>query len=114
VLGLKDALVELTGALAGFTFVLQNTCLIALAGLSLGVAALTFAIGFLIRKTLGIEVWSSRQVLEGRSRSGSGEQDCLLRGGAGCICAFASPIFGLYSSETDEAVDHRRQRFCRK
>lgn len=29
---------------------------IEMAGLSLGVAALTFAIGFLIRRTLGIEV----------------------------------------------------------
>ncbi|NLV67743.1 MAG: rubrerythrin family protein [Spirochaetes bacterium] len=39
VLGLNDALVELTGALAGLTFALQNTKLIALAGLITGVAA---------------------------------------------------------------------------
>jgi VIT1/CCC1 family predicted Fe2+/Mn2+ transporter len=39
VLGLNDALVELTGALAGLTFALQNTRLIALAGLITGIAA---------------------------------------------------------------------------
>lgn len=39
VLGLNDALVELTGALAGLTLALQNTKLIALAGLITGVAA---------------------------------------------------------------------------
>jgi VIT1/CCC1 family predicted Fe2+/Mn2+ transporter len=39
VLGLNDALVELTGALAGFTFAFQNTRIIALAGLITGVAA---------------------------------------------------------------------------
>jgi VIT1/CCC1 family predicted Fe2+/Mn2+ transporter len=39
VLGLNDALVELTGALAGLTFALQNTGLIALAGLITGIAA---------------------------------------------------------------------------
>ncbi|RZN34983.1 MAG: rubrerythrin family protein [Methanophagales archaeon ANME-1-THS] len=39
VLGLNDALVELTGALAGFTFAFQNTHLIALAGLITGIAA---------------------------------------------------------------------------
>lgn len=39
VLGLNDALVELTGALAGFTLALQNTNLIALSGLITGVAA---------------------------------------------------------------------------
>jgi VIT1/CCC1 family predicted Fe2+/Mn2+ transporter len=39
VLGLNDALVELTGALAGLTLVLQNTRLIAMAGLITGVAA---------------------------------------------------------------------------
>ena len=33
VLGLNDALVELTGSLAGFTFAMQNTKLIALSGL---------------------------------------------------------------------------------
>ncbi len=39
VLGLNDALVELTGALAGFTFAFQNTRIIALAGLITGIAA---------------------------------------------------------------------------
>ena len=39
VLGLNDALVELTGALAGLSFALQNTALTALAGLITGVAA---------------------------------------------------------------------------
>lgn len=39
VLGLNDALVELTGALAGFTLALQNTRLIALSGLITGIAA---------------------------------------------------------------------------
>jgi len=39
VLGLNDALVELTGTLAGLTFALQNTNLIAVAGLITGIAA---------------------------------------------------------------------------
>ncbi len=39
VLGLNDALVELTGALAGLTFALQNTRIIAVAGFITGVAA---------------------------------------------------------------------------
>jgi VIT1/CCC1 family predicted Fe2+/Mn2+ transporter len=39
VLGLNDALVELTGALAGLTFAFQNTRLIALSGLVTGIAA---------------------------------------------------------------------------
>nr|WP_320114821.1 VIT1/CCC1 transporter family protein [uncultured Desulfuromonas sp.] len=39
VLGLNDALVELTGVLAGLTLALQNTRLIALAGLITGIAA---------------------------------------------------------------------------
>jgi len=39
VLGLNDALVELTGALAGFSFALQNTRLIAVLGVITGVAA---------------------------------------------------------------------------
>jgi VIT1/CCC1 family predicted Fe2+/Mn2+ transporter len=39
VLGLNDALVELTGALAGFTLALQNTRLIAMAGFITGIAA---------------------------------------------------------------------------
>lgn len=39
VLGLNDALVELTGALAGFTLALQDTRLVALTGLITGIAA---------------------------------------------------------------------------
>lgn len=39
VLGLNDALVELTGTIAGLTFVLTNTTLIALAGIITGIAA---------------------------------------------------------------------------
>ncbi len=39
VLGLNDALVELTGALAGLSFALQNTRLIAMTGLITGIAA---------------------------------------------------------------------------
>jgi VIT1/CCC1 family predicted Fe2+/Mn2+ transporter len=44
VLGLSDALVELTGALAGLTFALQNLQLVALAGLVTGIAA-AFSMG---------------------------------------------------------------------
>ncbi len=39
VLGLNDALVELTGALAGFTFALQNSRVIGVLGLITGIAA---------------------------------------------------------------------------
>ena len=39
VLGLNDALVELTGSLAGFTFAMQNTRLIAVSGLIIGISA---------------------------------------------------------------------------
>jgi len=39
VLGLNDALVELTGALAGYTFAFQNTHIIALTGLITGISA---------------------------------------------------------------------------
>ena len=39
VLGLNDALVELTGALAGFTLAFRNTRLIAMAGFITGIAA---------------------------------------------------------------------------
>lgn len=44
VLGLNDALVELTGALAGLTFALRNPQLIAVAGLITGIAA-SFSMG---------------------------------------------------------------------
>lgn len=55
VLGLSDALVELTGSLAGFTFALQNTKLIALSGLIVGISA-TFSMAsseFLSAKSEG-------------------------------------------------------------
>lgn len=55
VLGLNDALVELTGSLAGFTFAMQNTKLIALSGLILGISA-TFSMAsseFLAAKSEG-------------------------------------------------------------
>ena len=44
VLGLSDALVELTGALAGFTFALQSTGLITIAGFITGISA-AFSMG---------------------------------------------------------------------
>lgn len=53
VLGLNDALVELTGALAGFTMALPDNRLICLAGLTTGIAA-TLSMGaseFLSRQT---------------------------------------------------------------
>ena len=39
VLGLNDALVELTGSLAGFVFALQNTRMVAVSGLIVGISA---------------------------------------------------------------------------
>ncbi len=48
VLGLNDALVELTGALAGLTFAFQNLRLVALAGLVTGIAAAMSMPGTLI------------------------------------------------------------------
>lgn len=39
VLGMNDALVELTGSLAGFTFAMQDTRLVALSGLIMGISA---------------------------------------------------------------------------
>ncbi|MFW5998797.1 MAG: VIT1/CCC1 transporter family protein [Halanaerobiaceae bacterium] len=44
VLGLNDALVELTGTLAGLSFALKNTSLIAVAGMITGIAA-SFSMG---------------------------------------------------------------------
>lgn len=55
VLGMNDALVELTGSLAGFTFAMQNTRLIALSGLIIGISA-TFSMAsseFLSAKSEG-------------------------------------------------------------
>ena len=39
VLGLNDALVELTGTIAGLSFAMQNTGLVALSGIITGVSA---------------------------------------------------------------------------
>ena len=44
VLGLNDALVELTGTLAGLTFAFQNSAIVSLAGLITGIAA-SFSMG---------------------------------------------------------------------
>jgi len=55
VLGLNDALVELAGSLAGFTFALQDTRLVALSGLIVGISA-TFSMAsseFLAAKSEG-------------------------------------------------------------
>ena len=55
VLGLSDALVELAGSLAGFTFALQNNRLVALSGLIVGISA-TFSMAsseFLSAKSEG-------------------------------------------------------------
>ena len=55
VLGMNDALVELTGSLAGFTLAMQNTRLIALSGLIMGISA-TFSMAsseFLAAKSEG-------------------------------------------------------------
>lgn len=55
VLGLNDALVELAGSLAGFTFALQNARLVALSGLIVGISA-TFSMAsseFLSAKSEG-------------------------------------------------------------
>ena len=69
VLGMNDALVELTGALAGFTFAMQNTKLIALSGLIIGISA-TFSMA-------ASEFLSARQ--EGRSDA---FKSCLYTGTA--------------------------------
>lgn len=55
VLGMNDALVELTGSLAGFTFALANTRLVAISGLIVGISA-TFSMAsseFLSAKSEG-------------------------------------------------------------
>jgi VIT1/CCC1 family predicted Fe2+/Mn2+ transporter len=66
---MNDALVELTGALAGFTFAMQNTKLIALAGLIIGISA-TFSMA-------ASEFLSARQ--EGRTDA---FKSCLYTGTA--------------------------------
>jgi VIT1/CCC1 family predicted Fe2+/Mn2+ transporter len=69
VLGMNDALVELTGALAGFTFAMQDTKVIALAGLIIGISA-TFSMA-------ASEFLSARQ--EGRTDA---FKSCLYTGTA--------------------------------
>ncbi len=72
VLGLNDALVELTGTLAGLTFALQNTRLIALSGLITGVSA-----------TLSM---ASSEFLSARSEGRSDAlKSCVYTGIAYCI-----------------------------
>ena len=66
VLGLNDSLVELTGSLAGFAFALQNTRLIALSGLIVGISA-TFSMA-------SSEFLAARS--EGRSDAPSYEDYC--------------------------------------
>lgn len=63
VLGLNDALVELTGALAGLTLALQNAKLIAMAGLITGIAAsLSMAASeYLSTKTEGGDIKNPRK-----------------------------------------------------
>ncbi|NSW53727.1 MAG: VIT1/CCC1 transporter family protein [Anaerolineae bacterium] len=63
VLGLNDALVELTGALAGLTLAFQNTRLIALTGLITGISA-SFSMAaseYLSQKNEAVEDASERQ-----------------------------------------------------
>lgn len=65
VLGLNDALVELTGTLAGLTFAFQNTRLIALAGLITGIAA-SFSMAaseYLSQKSEGGELSPTKSAL---------------------------------------------------
>lgn len=72
VLGLNDAMVELTGTLAGLTFALQNTRLIALSGLITGISA-----------TLSMassEYLSAKS--EGRADAG---KSCIYTGIAYCV-----------------------------
>ncbi|MEF9875530.1 MAG: rubrerythrin family protein [Gordonibacter sp.] len=53
VLGMNDALVEMTGTLAGLTLAMQNTRLIALSGLITGIAATMASSEYLSSKTEG-------------------------------------------------------------
>lgn len=65
VLGLNDALVELTGTLAGLTFAFQNTRVIALAGLITGIAA-SFSMAaseYLSQKSEGGELSPTKSAL---------------------------------------------------
>lgn len=58
--GLNDALIELSGELAGFTFALQNTQLIGFAGLIAGIAQ------FLSSSASEMEIYLSRKTEENR------------------------------------------------
>jgi VIT1/CCC1 family predicted Fe2+/Mn2+ transporter len=72
VLGLNDALTELTGALVGLTFALQNSTLIAATGLITGVAASMSmaASGFLSSREEG-DTGSSRTPLKSAAYTGA-------------------------------------------
>ena len=63
ILGMDDALVELTGALTGFTIALNNNRLIALAGLTTGIAAtLSMAASEFLSQEAGVHIhkpWKS-------------------------------------------------------
>lgn len=76
VLGLNDALVELTGTLAGLSFALKNTNLIAIAGLITGIAA-SFSMG-------------ASEYLSTKSESDHGEalKSSMYTGGAYIITVF--------------------------
>jgi hypothetical protein len=54
VLGLSDALVELTGAVAGLTFALQDTVLVAVSALITGIAVISFLVGTVVRNVFGL------------------------------------------------------------
>jgi VIT1/CCC1 family predicted Fe2+/Mn2+ transporter len=75
VLGMNDALVELTGSLTGFALAMQNTKLVALAGLIIGISA-TFSMA-------ASEFLSARQ--EGRKDA---IKSCLYTGVA-YLCTVA-------------------------
>jgi len=79
VLGLNDALVELTGVLAGLTLALQNTSLIALSGLITGIAA-----------SLSM---ASSEYLAMKNRSG--EDNHPLKGAAYTGAAYVVTVFLL-------------------
>mgnify|MGYP000865076335 CR=1 FL=1 len=67
VLGMNDALVELTGSLAGYTFAMQNTKVIAMAGLITGISATLSmaASGFLSARAAGAKDASKSSLYTG-------------------------------------------------
>lgn len=85
VLGLNDALVELTGALAGYTFAFQNTRLIALTGLITGISA-----------TLSMAASEYLSTMHGEGDEDAGKS-ALYTGIAYVltVCALVAPFFIL-------------------